>query len=269
MKRAAGLTHAERGRGRAVICLHGIGGGADNFAAQLDGLSDAFRMITVNLPGYGGSAVDSPKGGEGGTEPVFTFPDLARRILGFMDSLGIDRAHLVGHSIGGMIALETALTAPERVSGLGLIATTAAFGGRDDSFRQAFLAARLKPLDEGLGMAGLARRFVPSITGPAAPEQAVQAAIASMAAVPEATYRAMIRCLVTFDRRDAIAGLATPACLIAGGADTTAPPRSMRRMARRMAAAEFHEVPGAGHLVPLEAPDTVNAILRDFFRSIP
>ena len=265
MRRAAGLTYAEQGSGAAVICLHGIGGNADSFAPQLDGLSGAFRVIAVNLPGYGGSEIARSATGE----TSFTFPALAERILAFMDALSLSRAHLLGQSIGGMIAIEVALRAPARVAGLGLVATTAAFGGRDDSFREAFLAARLKPLDAGLSMGELARRFVPEITGPAASEAAVEAAIASMAEVPESTYRAIIRCLVTFNRRDDIETLTPPACLIAGEVDENAPARTMRRMAERMAQARFHQIPGAGHLVNLEAPASVNAILHDFFRSIP
>ena len=261
MKRAAGLSYLERGAGAPVICLHGIGGNADSFAPQLDALSGAFRVIAVNLPGYGDS--------DGVPEGGFTFADLAGRIIALADALGLARVHLAGQSIGGMIAIEAALARPERVSSLALIATSAAFGGRDDSFRDAFLAARLKPLDEGLGMADLAARFVPEITGPAAGSAAIGAAIASMAAVPEATYRAIIRCLVTFDRRQDIATLTPPACLIAGAHDRNAPPRSMRRMAERIPRAEYHEIPGAGHLVNLECPGPVNAILQDFFRSQP
>ena len=86
-----------------------------------------------------------------------------------------------------------------------------------------------------------------------------------MAAVPEATYRAIIRCLVTFNRRDDIASLDMPVCLIAGEVDTNAPPRTMARMAETMRNAEFHEIQGAGHLVNLEAADATNDILGMFY----
>jgi pimeloyl-ACP methyl ester carboxylesterase len=182
-----------------------------------------------------------------------------------LDALGLEQAHLCGQSIGGMIAIETACCFPDRVASLALIATTSAFGGRDDSFKDAFVAARLKPLDEGKTLTELARGFVPDITGPVASAEALEAATQSMAAVPEATYRDIIRCLVTFNRRTDIATLDHPACLIAGEVDQNAPARTMAKMAEAMRDAEFHEIKGAGHLVNLEAGDETNRILRAFY----
>jgi pimeloyl-ACP methyl ester carboxylesterase len=253
---AAGIEYATEGAGDPpVICLHGIGGDTESFRPQLDGLSRDRRIIAWNMPGYGGSA------------PLqdVTFPALAEALIGFMDALGVETAHLCGQSIGGMVAMEAACAHPARVASLALIATTSAFGGRDDSFKDAFIAARLKPLDQGLTLPDLAERFVPEITGPIADEAARRAATRSMSLVPEATYRDIIRCLVTFNRRDDIAGLAMPACLIAGSHDQMAPERTMRKMAEAMPRAAFHLIECAGHLVNLEAGDETNAILSDFY----
>ena len=89
-----------------------------------------------------------------------------------------------------------------------------------------------------------------------------------MAAVPEASYRDIIRCLVTFNRRDDIANITTPTCLIAGSHDQNAPAKTMARMAEKMPAAEYHLVEGAGHLINLEAGAQTNAILREFYESV-
>jgi 3-oxoadipate enol-lactonase len=255
MKRAAGIVYAESGSaGLPILCLHGIGGNSGSFVWQLTGLGNR-RVIALNLPGYGGSDKCDP----------LSFAALADRIAGFMDALSIPRAHLLGQSIGGMIALETGFLHPDRVASLALIGTTAAFGGRDDSFRDQFIVARLKPLDEGKTLADLALSFVPEITGPIASKQAITSATASMAMVPEETYRAIIRCLVTFNRREDIARLNLPVCLIAGSFDRNAPARTMARMAEKIPGAEFHEVKGAGHLINLEAPEETNAILQKFY----
>lgn len=199
--RAAGIVYEEAGSGApALICLHGIGGDAESFRPQLDRLRRRMRVISWNMPGYGGS------------EPLAetSFAALAGALGAFMDALGLQRAHIAGQSIGGMIAQEFAIRWPQRVASLALIATTSAFGGRDDTFRTEFLKARLAPLDAGRKMADLAPEFVPQIVGPDAPAEAVRSAIRSMAAVPEASYRAVINCLVTFDRRDDITAISCP-----------------------------------------------------------
>ncbi len=255
MKTIAGITYDDRGQGDIpIVCLHGIGGNTDSFSPQLDGLSDSHRVIAWNMPGYGGSTPISP----------LSFPALAANLREFLAALDIPKAHLVGQSIGGMIALETACLYPEIAQTLTLIGTTPAFGGRDDSFKDQFIAARLKPLDQGHTLAELAASFVPQITGPIASAAARAAATASMAAVPEASYRDTIRCLVTFNRRDDIASLPMPCCLIAGEVDQNAPARTMARMADKIPNAEYHEIKGAGHLVNLEAGDETNTILLNF-----
>ena len=164
--------------------------------------------------------------------------------------------------------METACLFPGKVASLALIATTSAFGGRDDSFKDAFIAARLKPLDNGVSLRDLAKEFVPQITGSGAVPDAVSAAISTMEAVPPDTYRDIIRCLVTFDRRADIAGLTLPVCLISGAQDQNAPPKTMARMAERFPNARYAEIPDVGHLVNLEAPQQTNAILSDFYESL-
>ena len=255
MKIAAGLEYDARGAGDVpLVCLHGIGGNTDSFAPQLEGLSDRHRVIAVNLPGFGNSESIDP----------LSFPDLAQKLVEFLGAIGADQAHLIGQSIGGMIALETACLFPQSVRTLTMIGTTSAFGGRDDSFKDQFIAARLKPLDKGVTIPELAAQFVPEIVGPIASEKVIEAAIASMSAVPPETYREIIRCLVTFNRRTDIEALTMPCCLIAGEVDQNAPAKTMAKMAGKIPQANYHEIKGAGHLINLEAGPETNAILNEF-----
>ncbi len=258
MPRAAGILFEQSGTGDVpLICLHGIGGDAGSFQPQLDELGRSMRVISWNMPGYGGS---DPL-------PEMTFEALAGAVRSFMDALQLETAHIAGQSIGGMIAQEFALRFPERVASLILIATTPAFGGRDEGFKTEFLKARMKPLDEGRTMAELAPEFVPQIVGSKASDAAIAAAIQSMASVPENSYRAVVTCLVTFDRYADTAAIGQPACLIAGAEDRNAPARTMEKMAARMPRGAFHQIEGAGHLVNLEAPDVTNTILKQFLQS--
>jgi pimeloyl-ACP methyl ester carboxylesterase len=185
-----------------------------------------------------------------------------------MDALGLDRAHLMGQSIGGMVAMEFAARQPDRVKSLALIGTTPSFGGRDESFREEFLKARLAPLAGGMTMVEMAKGAAKAVTGPDATVEVIAAVERPMAAVSPETWRAILECLVTFNRRDDLAAMVMPACLIAGTHDQNAPARTMEKMAEKMTAAEYHLIARAGHMINQEAPEEVNAILTDFYRRL-
>mgnify|MGYP001239688605 FL=1 len=258
--RVAGLNIWQSGAdmvGPPVLCLHGIGGDRTSFADQLGQLGGR-RVIAWNMPGYGGS------------DPLtqMDFAALSGAVVALLDALGIATVHLVGQSIGGMIAQEVAIRSSDRVASLGLIATTSAFGGRDDSFRQAFVAARLGPLDAGADMATLAQQAIPAIIGPAASAEMRQLAIAAMGRIDETAFRQVVSCLVTFNRRADQHRISQPCCLIAGSHDTNSPARVMAKMADGLANATFHIVDQAGHLVNSECPATVNEILTAFFNRV-
>ena len=258
--RVAGLNIWQSGAdmvGPPVLCLHGIGGDRTSFADQLGQLGGR-RVIAWNMPGYGGS------------DPLMQmdFAALSGAVVALLDALGIATVHLVGQSIGGMIAQEVAIRSSDRVASLGLIATTPAFGGRDDSFRQAFVAARLGPLDAGADMATLAQQAIPAIIGPAASAEMRQLAIAAMGRIEETAFRQVVSCLVTFNRRADQHRISQPCCLIAGAHDINSPVRVMAKMADGLANATFHIVDQAGHLVNSECPEMVNAILTAFFNRV-
>jgi 3-oxoadipate enol-lactonase len=231
------------------------------------------RMDVVLLHGIGGSswagavpgALDWPMPGFAGTPPLaaVTFAALAEALRAALDAHRIARATLVGHSMGGMLALECAARFPDRVARLVLYATTPAFGGRDPAFAEAFLQAMLAPLAGGRGMAAAAPAMLAGMAAPGA-EAALAPARAALESVPEAVYRATLACLTTFDRRAALAGITVPTLLIAGEHDQAAPPRSMQRMAEAIPGAKLVVIPGAGHFAHLEQPEAFGAALLPF-----
>ena len=254
--KAAGISYRSgpAGSGIPVICLHGIGGDDTSFADQLDALGDR-QVIAWNMPGYGGS------------DPVavMNFEMLAQSIIGLMDALGIAVAHLAGQSIGGMIAQEAAIRHPDRIASLVLIATVPAFGGKDERFKDEFLAARLAPLDNGGTMQALAADAIPSIMNSGVDAKIMQTAVTAMANIPAAAYRQVLATLITFNRRNDQHLLTLPCCLIAGETDSNSPARVMQKMATGLPDATFHVIEMAGHLVNTETPDAVNRIMADFF----
>ncbi|NKE44659.1 alpha/beta hydrolase [Roseomonas frigidaquae] len=231
-----------------TILLHGIGG------PSWDGM----------IPG----AIDWPMPGFCGTAPLpeMTFPALADSLRDALDARGLDRVTLVGHSMGGMLAQEFVARCPERVAKLVLYGTTPAFGGRDPSFAEQFLAARLGPL-EGRSMQDAAPDLMAGMLADSAPPDALPRALAAMRAIPEEVYRATLRCLTTFDRRADMARIAVPTLLIAGERDQAAPLKTMQRMAEAIPGARIVVVPGAGHLIHLEAPEPFRAALLPFLKA--
>jgi pimeloyl-ACP methyl ester carboxylesterase len=229
-----------------VVLLHGIGG------PTWSGL----------VPG----AFDWPMPGFLGTPalPRMSFPSLALALREALDARGIHQATLVGHSMGGMLAQEFVATWPERVARLVLYGTTPAFGGRDPSFAEAFLQARLGPLQGGRSMAEAAPEMLADMFEAETHPAAVQRAIAALADVPEAVYRETVRCLTTFDRRAELSRIAVPTLLIAAERDRAAPPRTMQRMAEAIPGARLAVLAGAGHMAHLERPAAFKAALLPF-----
>ncbi|MBM4421201.1 MAG: alpha/beta fold hydrolase, partial [Chloroflexi bacterium] len=119
--RALGLRARvlEEGTGeRAVLLVHGVGGWAENWTEVLAPLAErGFRALAIDLPGFGES--ERPRGG-GYFDPARAF--YARFVEAALDALGVDRAHLVGNSLGGAVVYTAAVTVPERARSLTLVA---------------------------------------------------------------------------------------------------------------------------------------------------
>jgi pimeloyl-ACP methyl ester carboxylesterase len=118
-------------------------------------------------------------------------------------------------------------------------------------------------------MAELAVEAAPRLVGSAAAPEAAPELVRLMSRVPEATFRAAVQCLVTFDRRADLANIRVPTLLIAGEQDTNAPLKTMTRMAEAIPGARLEVLPGIGHLAPLECPDEFADIVRRFLAELP
>ena len=254
------------GSGPTVLMLHGIGGGHLAFAPQLETLAEVgYRAVAWDMPGYGHSAPIEP----------YTFKGLAESCIRLIDALVAERGGsvvLVGHSMGGMVAQEVIARRPDKVSRLVLCGTSAAFGQRPggsgpaEAWAQRFIDERLAPLAQGRSMAEVAAQLIPRMVGPGALPEGLRLAEHCMAGVPAATYRRALECLLTFDRRAALAQIRVPTLLVAGEFDRVATPAVMQAMAREILQARYAEMPGIGHLMPLENPDAFDRLLLDFLR---
>ncbi len=107
------ILEAGPGDAPVLVFLHGYGGDLTGWGLVQSALSERFRTVALDLPGHGGSTKQVERGDVG---------ELAEAVAATLDALGIGRAHLVGHSLGGAVAVEVARSAPGRVEALTLIA---------------------------------------------------------------------------------------------------------------------------------------------------
>ncbi len=250
------LAWREQGTGEAVLFLHGLGGSRTSWQPQLAGLSEAFRCIAWDMPGYGASAPVKP----------LTFTAIADAVARLLDAAGVEHTHLVGESFGGMHALHTALRHPDRVGRLVLANTSAAFG-LDGTDPDAWRAARIAPLDAGLTPADIAEQVLTSVAGPGLSADMLAMRVAGFARIPAAGLRAAIECLPTHDVLDRLAEVEAPALVIAGALDVETPPAYSQALLEGLPHAELAVLDGVGHLAVSEAPHTFNRSVRRFLAS--
>jgi 3-oxoadipate enol-lactonase len=255
----AGIAYRSEGTGVPVLFLHGIGGAARQFQSQLSHFGQGHRALAWDAPGYG----------ESEPLPLVTIDALAGALGMFIRALGLERPVIVGHSLGGMIALRLLAEAPHVARGLVLSQTAAAFGGKDPAWGQRFVHDRLAPLDAGHSMADLAPGMVAAMVGPGADPSGIALAEDCIAHTPDSTYRDTVLAMPGFDQRAALPAIVVPVLALAGSVDTSAPPEGMQRMAERIPGARFEVLDGVGHLAHLEQPKRFNAVLGDFLSALP
>ena len=235
-----------------LFFLHGVGGGNAVWDRQVE----HFRTL-----GYSCTAWDQPGYGQSAMVEPYTFEKLAEAL----DALVGERAIIVGHSMGGLVAQEFYARYPEKVAALALCFTSAAFAAGTD-FAKHFVAARIAPLDAGKSMAEIAQDVMPAQRGRITDKEGLERAERIMAGIPPATYRKAVQIITTFDRREDLPKIAVPALLVAGSDDVTAPAQLMGHMAQKIPHAEFVVLRGCGHLGPMDQPEEFNKVLEGFLR---
>jgi pimeloyl-ACP methyl ester carboxylesterase len=238
-----------------VVFLHGIGGGARSFAPQIASFAArGYQPVALDLLGYGGR------------EPVdaMTFDALAADVEASIEQSALERPVLVGHSMGGMVVQTLLRRKPDGYAAAVLSCTSPAFGNPAGDFQKKFVADRLAPLDAGKRMADAAPGAASAIMGPD-PDPAGRALfIEGYAAVPEPTYRAAVKSLVTFDERPNLPKIKIPVLCLAAEHDRQAPPPVMEKMASKIPGAFYFCISGRGHMPNLEAPAAFDVAIFNF-----
>ena len=265
------LNYVREGRGPAIALLHGLGGFAESWRTTIDVLARSADVLALDLPGYGLSAKPRAR---------YDLEFFTRALDAFLDASGVGQVSLVGHSLGGAVAVAYALTRPGRVDRLALV--SALVPGFD--YRPSWLY-RLAMV-RGLGELGAlcARRSIyrAAITRcfhapmPREIDALVDWSYAARTAWDaKAAYLATLRDLrVDFGRRAAayrrVAGtLAQPVLLVHGRQDPVVGAAHCANVSKAFPRASVRWVDHCGHFPQIEHADTVNRWLEDFLVARP
>ncbi len=246
------ITCLEAGSGEALVLLHGIGSGAASWQAQLEAFSDRYRVIAWDAPGYGGSAPLGP------TAPDAR--DYAAALADFLDAMTVGSCHLVGHSLGALMACAFTRRWPDRVMSLMIGDPAAGYGNADAELRARRRAARLDLLDT-LGPEGLARERHGNLLSDDAPDWARKRVRDVMSRIRPDGYRQAVELLMQGDILADAAAIDLPVTVVVGGADTVTPPEGCRKVAAAFVNSRFEILPGLGHASYVEGPEAFNAAL--------
>jgi pimeloyl-ACP methyl ester carboxylesterase len=260
----ATLSILSAGKGDPVVCVHGLGGTKASFLPTVAALADSYRVIAVDLPGFGES--DKP------IAAAYDAPYFANAVTALMDELGLESAHIVGNSLGGRVGIELGLLHPERVRRLVLLSPALAWL-RERRFK---LLLRL-PLPR-LGLIQPTPRFIAEPIVRRLIPGADRGWVAS--GVDE-----FLRCYLTPRGRTAfyeaarniyldepdgddglwtrLGGLECDTIFVWGRSDTLVPIAFMKHVERTLPRARHVEL-DCGHVPQLERPVETHAAIREF-----
>jgi pimeloyl-ACP methyl ester carboxylesterase len=250
--------HYERvGSGPFLLLLHGIGSHSRSFRHQLADLSNEWTVVAWDAPGYGRS-----------DDPVvpFTLSDLADQAVGLLDELEAKEAHVLGESMGGVVAQLVYHRHRTRVQSLILADTNTGGGGLPEPERSNRVRQRLDALEQ-LGSRGMASVRAPALLRPDAPPDLLLEVIEIMAEVRPGGYRAAAIALGETDLTPLLGEIGVPTLVIHGEQDAIVPPETGRILADSIPAARFVLIPRAGHVSNQEQPAAFNAAVRRFLTS--
>jgi 3-oxoadipate enol-lactonase len=251
------LHYLERGSGEPVVFLHALAFDAEMWTPYLEAFSGSHRAIALDVADHGKTSSAS---GE------YRIEALVDGVLGFFDKVEIERCHLVGLSMGGMLAMGASLRQPDRIATLSLLSTSAdAEDARTRHRHERLLTQTVRrPVNALESELAVASVFSPDFLR-RRPEVG-EAFRSRLLAMPRDRYhRPTLAILQRPSLVHQLAAIRCPTLVVVGTEDTATPPAHARRIAGAIPGAELVELEGCGHMSAIENPDEVIAALRRNF----
>jgi pimeloyl-ACP methyl ester carboxylesterase len=261
---ATEVSYVELGEGPAVLFVHGLGGSWRNWLENIPAFAKNHRVVALDLPGFGGSPMPPLP------LSIKAYGDL---IVKFSDQLGLDQeTALVGHSMGGFIATEAVIEAPERFSSLTLVAAAGITFATIPQTRKQLTRTLLRmalPLAQSRLERNLGRRrlraasFVGIIAHPGMMSREILWELGTYGVKSPGLLQAAYA-LAGYDTRDRLGEITLPTLVIWGNQDRLVPVSAAYAYERRIPTSELHLVDDTGHMVQMERPARFNQVLEDF-----
>lgn len=258
MSKPERLSYTESGRGLPVVLLHGFPLNAAIWHKQQLDLGDRFRVITPDLRGHGRSPV--PKDG-------YEMESMAGDILAMLDSMRIQQAMILGHSMGGYVTLSAWRLAPERFAALGLIASHAAADTAAGKEGRRKLAEKVA----AEGSQPVADAMLPKLFSPetAPPEIVLEQVRQMIMNSPRAGLIGAINGMAERpDSTDLLKGMKIPMLVLAGADDQIIPRDKVEAIAKAVKGSKLTIIEKAGHMPMLEQPEATTAAIREFLNTV-
>jgi 3-oxoadipate enol-lactonase len=239
-----------------VVLLNSLGADLAMWEPQAAALRDRFRVVRFDARGHGASPV--PPG-------PYSLADLGADLLALLDRLEVDRAALLGVSLGGATAAWVAAHAPERVERLGDFFSSARF---DPTGAYLERAALVRAEGTGAVAAAVVERWLTPVLRERNPALAARMRAMIAATVAEG-YAASAEAVSRADLRGDLARITAPTLVVSGSEDPATPPEHGRALAAGIPGARFVELAGAAHLGNVERPDEVTGLILDHLSAPP
>jgi non-heme chloroperoxidase len=248
------VEHGDAG-GEVVVFLHGWPDSSFSFSRVLSLLPQRYHAYALDLRGFGRSA--RPEGG-------YTIDDLAADVVAFLDAVGVDRATLVGHSMGTFVARRAAQEAPDRVAALVLIGSAESPVNAVTGEVHALIADLPDPVP-----VEFAREFQASTVHLRLPDSFFEGIVAESAAVPARIWRRTFDGLLAYDDTAELTRIAAPTLLIWGAHDGLFDREQQDRLVGRITDVRLLVYPDTGHCPNWEVPGRVAEDLDAFLTAGP
>ena len=248
------ISYREQGEGEVLFFVHGMGCGSVNWETQYEQFSDRYRVIGWDAPGYGKSSdfdTDLP-----------SVADYAMAMAGFLDALNVEKAHLVGHSYGGIMVTAFHRAFPDRVLSLTLAQPVVGGGIDKPEDREKDIKERLAQVEK-MGMSDYAAHHVPRSCAPNVAADVLAKGIELTAAMPQAGYLRQFRSLKHANIFEWTSKPRVPSMIISGEHDRTAAEKMVQDIAKEMPGIRHENVEDIGHMIYLEYPERFNTLLEN------
>ncbi|MGB3301422.1 3-oxoadipate enol-lactonase [Gordonia sp. (in: high G+C Gram-positive bacteria)] len=238
----------------AVILSSSLGATHRMWDTQVSALEEHFQVIRYDTRGHGSSPV--PAG-------PYSIDELADDVVALLDGLGIERAHFVGLSLGGMTGMRLAARNPERVDRMVLLCTSAHMPPAQGWLDRA-ATVRANGI-ASIAEAVVSRWFTPDyLTANVDRKQSYEAMVA---ATPDEGYAGCCEAIAAMDLRDDLAAISAPTLAIAGAEDPATGPDSLRAIVDNISDGRLLVVPESAHLANAQQPEIVTPAIVEHLRS--